>query len=179
MLRSTLQRFGRSAFDLSSSLFGTVANDFDSGTMVDVQCLEHRLHTAQAQAQPGFMTLRAVRNGPHIVDFEWQTASVAATCLMRGGGTSLLGRGLVEVLAGRAGRGEIFEQYRCVVEFGAARAVQQTVVINHSVDVLRHAAVRLHDGVAVTLTNLSAVRRSLGLQREIRARMRMAARVGD
>ena len=176
MLRSTLQRFGRSAFDLSSSLFGAVANDFHSGDMVDVHSLEHRLRTAQAQAQPGFMALRAVRSGLHIVDFEWQTASVAATCLMRGGGNSLLGRSLVEVLAGRAGRGEIFEQYRCVVEFGAARAVQQTVVINHSVDVLRHAAVRLHDGVAVTLTNLSAVRRSLGLQREIRARMRMLAR---
>lgn len=179
MLRSTLQRFGRSAFDLSSALLGAVANDCRSGTMVDVQSLERRLHTAQARAQPGFMTLRAVRSGPNIVDFEWQAASEAATCLMRGGGNGLLGRSLVAVLAGRAGRGEIFEQYRCVVEFGAARAVQQTAVINHSVDVLRHAAVRLHDGVAVTLTNLSAVRRSLGLQREIRARRRMAARAGD
>ena len=82
---------------------------------------------------------------------------------------------LVEVLAGRSGRGEIFNQYRRVVEFGAARAVQQRVELNNSVEVLRHAAVRLHDGVAVTLTNLSALRRELALRREIQARTLMVS----
>ena len=172
---STLQRLGRSAFDASSFLFGPAVDDPAVALPVDVQNLEERLRAAQALAKPGFMALHAVREGAHIVDFEWDNASVAASRLLRGTATGLLGKRLVEVLAGRSGRGEIFNQYRRVVEFGAARAVQQRIKLNTSVDVLRHAAVRLHDGVAVTLTNLSALRRELALRREIQARSLMLA----
>ena len=172
---STLQRLGRSAFDAASFLFGPAVDDPAVALPVDVQNLEERLRAAQALAKPGFMALHAVREGAHIVDFEWDNASVAASRLLRGTATGLLGKRLVEVLAGRSGRGEIFNQYRRVVEFGAARAVQQRIELNTSVDVLRHAAVRLHDGVAVTLTNLSALRRELALRREIQARSLMLA----
>ena len=171
MLLSTLQRLGRSAFDASSFLFGPAADD--SVVPVDVRDLEERLHAAQALATPGFMTLHAVREGPEIVDFEWDSVSVVASRLLRGTAASVLGRRLVEVLAGQPRRGDIFNQYRRVVEFGAAQALQQPVELNASVVLLRHAAVRLHDGVAVTLTNLSALRRELALRREIHARSLM------
>ena len=60
-----------------------------------------------------------------------------------------------------------------VVEFGAAQAVRQPLAVNARVDVLRPAAVRVHDGVAVTLVNESAVRRALALQSEIESRASM------
>jgi len=173
MLLSTLQRLGRSAFDTSSFLFGPAVEDTWVEPPVDLLSLEERLRATQALAKPGFMALHAVRKGAQIVDFEWDNASVAASRLLRGTATGLLGKRLVEVLAGRSGRGEIFSQYRRVVEFGAARAVQQRIEFNASVVVLRHAAVRLHDGVAVTLTNLSALRHEVALRREIQARSLM------
>ena len=178
MMKTGLGRLGRSMFGMVTSQFAPVANDPQADELVDVQSLQTRLWTAQAQAQPGFMVLHAVREGNDIVDFEWDTASAVATRLLAGSTPPLYGQRLVEVMAGHAGRGDVFNQYRQVVERGAARAVQQRIKMNHSVDVLRHAAVRLHDGVAVTLTNLSALRRELALRREIQARTRMALRRG-
>lgn len=173
MLLSTLQRLGRNAFDASSFLLGPAADDPLRQRPVDLQRLEARLRDAQALAWPCFMSLHAVRDGAHIVDFEWDDASVGATRMLCGRAGGLIGQRLVEVLAGRPGRGEVFNQYWRVVEFGAARAVQQRIEFNDSVEVLRHAALRLHDGVAVTLTNLSALRRALALRREIHARALM------
>lgn len=175
MLLTTLQRLGRSAFDTSSFLFGPAVDDPVREPPVDLHSLKARLHEAQVLARPGFMALHAVRDGAHIVDFECDSASLAATRLMLGGDRGLVGGRLVEILAGRPGRGAIFEQYRRVVEFGAARAMQQPVERNHCIDVLRHAAVRLRDGVAVRLTNLSAVRREIALRREIHARALMVS----
>jgi hypothetical protein len=173
MLLSTLQRLGRSAFDASSFLFGPAGDDPVRERPVDLHSLEARLRAAQVLAQPGFMALHAVRDGAHIVDFEWDNASLAATRLLLGGDRGLIGARLVELLAGRPGRGAIFDHYRRVVEFGAARAIQQPVERNQCVEVLRHAAVRLRDGVAVRLTNLNAVRREIALRREIHARALM------
>ncbi len=170
MLLSTLQRLGRSAFDASSFLFGPAVDGPVRERPVDLHSLEVRLHEVEVLARPGFMTLHAVRDDAQIVDFEWDSASLAATRLMLGGDRGLVGGRLVELLAGRPGRGAIFEQYRRVVEFGAARAIQQLVERNLRVEVLRHAAVRVRDGVAVRLTNLSAVRREIALRREIQAR---------
>lgn len=175
MLLSTLQRLGRSAFDASSFLFGPAADDPVRQRPVDLRSLEARLRVAEVLARPAFMSLHAARDGAHIVDFEWDDASVGATRMLCRRADGLIGRRLVEVLADRPGRGEVFNQYRRVVEFGAARAVQQRIEFNDSVEVLRHAAVRLHDGVAVTLTNLSALRRALALRREIQARSLMLA----
>ena len=179
MLGTSLGRFGRSVFGAIASQFAPVANDSQADEMVDVHSLQARLQAAHAQAQPGFMVLHAVRDGNDIVDFEWDTASAVATRLLAGSTPPLFGQRLVDVMAGHAGRGDVFNQYRQVVERGAARAVQQRIENNHSVDVVRHAAVRLHDGVAVTLTNLSALRRELALRREIQARTRMALRRGN
>lgn len=174
MLLSTLQQLGHKAFD-ASVLFAPAHDDPAHERPVDVQSLELRLRTAQALARPGFMSLHAVREGAHIVDFEWDNASMAATRWLIGGDRGLVGERWVATLAGCAGRGAIFEQYRRVVEVGSARAMQQPVERNHCVEVLRHAAVRLRDGVAVRLTNLSAVRREIALRREIHARALMVS----
>jgi hypothetical protein len=170
---SVFQRLGRNAFHASSLLFG-----MDSGPAteppVDVRSLEQRLREVQGQVAPGFMALHAVRHGPDIVDFEWEFADPAASRLMNGGTNGLVGKRLVEVLANRPGRVEVFNQYRRVVEFGASKAVRHWIDLNASPAILRHAAVHLHDGVAVILTNLSAVRRELALRREIETRAAMA-----
>lgn len=172
---SQLHRLGRSACNASSMWFGRLGELMSPAPPVDVTNLEHRLRAVRSLTALGFMALQAVRRDDQIVDFEWDFADAQAVRLMAGGADSLIGRRLIEVLAGRPGRGEIFQQYRRVVEFGAARPVRHWVEVNASPSVLRHAAVRLHDGVAVTLTNVSTVRRELALQREIAARSAMVA----
>ena len=175
MLLNSLQRLGLRPQGLISILFAPPSPSASDGTPVDVHRLERRLAAAHELATPGFMTLHAVRSGRHVVDFDWDFASLAAARLLCGDLADLRGRHLVEVLAGRAGRGAVFNQYCRVVEFGAARALRQTVVINGSVDVVRHGTVRLDDGVAVTLTNLSALRREQALRQEIAARATMTS----
>ena len=176
---SSLQRLGRRSFGLSSILFAPPVAGASVGMPVDVRRLEHRLAAARERATPGFMTLHAVRSGGNVVDFDWDFASLAAARLLccdlpdLPDLPNLRGRHLIEVLAGRAGRVAVFNQYRRVVEFGAARALRQALVVNGSVDVVRHGTVRLGDGVAVMLTNLSAVRREQALRQEIAARARM------
>jgi hypothetical protein len=145
---------------------------------VDVMNLNERLWAAWSLAAPGFMTLHAVREGAHIVDFEWDFACAAAMRMLHAGSGGLRGKRLAEVLADQGGCDEVLDQYRRVVEFGEAKAARLTVDVNPSADVIRHAAVHLRDGVAVTLTNLSAVRRELALRREIEARTEMAWRYG-
>jgi len=177
MLESTLKRFGRTDFEAPFLLSRPPVEEPVHDTPIDLKRLEGRLRAARALAQPGFMTLHAVREGVHIVDFEWDSASVEATRLLRGCARGLVGERLVDVLAGLPGRGAVFEQYRRVVEFGAAQAVMQPVDRNHCIiDVLRHAAVRLGDGVAVRLINLRAVRREVALQREIYRRTMIVRR---
>ena len=175
---ASLQRLGRRAIGLSSILFAPPLAGTLIGMPVDVRRLEHKLAVARERATPGFMTLHAVRSGGNVVDFDWDFASLAATRLLScdlPDLPDLRGRHLIDVLAGRAGRVAVFNQYRRVVEFGAARALRQAVVVNGSVDVVRHGAVRLGDGVAVTLTNLSAARREQALRLEIAARARMTS----
>jgi hypothetical protein len=177
VIRTTLHGRDRSPFDMLSMPIVPLVDD-PADVPVDVMNLNERLWAAWLLAAPGFMTLHAVREGGHIVDFEWDFASVAAVCMLHAGTGGLRGKRLVEVLAGHAGRGEVFNQYCRVVEFGAAKAVRQMVEVDTSVDVIRHAAVHLRDGVAVTVTNLNAVRRELALRREIEARTEMASRCG-
>ncbi len=172
---SVLQRLGRNAVHASSILFWQDSRAGEDDVPVDVRSLHARLLAAQDLATPGFMTLRAVRRGHNVDDFEWEFASHAAARMLCGDVIGLRGQRLVEVMRGHAGRGEVFNQYRRVVEFGSAKAVWQMFQVNNAVDVLRHAAVRLGDGVAVILTNVTAVRRELALRREIAAREAMVA----
>lgn len=175
MTPAALQFLGRDAVDAVARLFGRIDDAPAAPAPVDVQGLRARLKAAQTMAMPGFMSLQPVRDGANIVDFEWDFASAAATRMLGLGTTGLAGKRLIEVFAGRPGRGEVFGQYWRVLEYGTAKAVHQMVETNNSVDVICHVALRLHDGVAVTLTNLSAVRRERALQLEIQARVLIAA----
>lgn len=166
---------GRNALEVVTRLFRRDDDAPATQVPVDVKRLRARLKRAQESAVPGFMSLRPIRDGDQIIDFEWDFASAAATRMLGGGSNSLVGRRLIEVLQARPGRGEVFSQYRRVLEFGSAKPVYQMVEIDHAVDVISHAALRLHGGIAVTLTNLSAVRRERALQLEIQARALIAA----
>ena len=128
-----------------------------------------RLMVARAQAEPGFMTLRAVRDNGRLVDFTWDYASASARRLLNHSGTELRGMCLREVLGHEADHPALFDQYRRVVEHGARQAILHVHVVNGVNDTYRHGAVRLGDGVAVTLTNLSAVRRERSLLLEFTA----------
>jgi hypothetical protein len=136
---------------------------------IDVRCLQARWHAEYVHAATGFMALRAVRQDGCVVDFEVDIASTEAVDLLRGGTPGVLGPRLQQVLAGHAERLDVFDQYRRVLEVGAATANHRVEAPNAG-DVLCHAAVRLSDGVAVRLTNVSALRRLSELQCEIASR---------
>lgn len=172
---TSLQQLARRSLSLASALFLPPSTGASVGVPVDVRRLKCRLEAARELAAPGFMTLRAVRSGRHVVDFDWDFASPAAARLLCCDLPDLHGRHLIEVLAGRAGRDALFNQYRSVVALGAPRTLRQNVAVNGSIDVVRHGVVRLGDGVAVTLTNLSAIRRVQALRDEIVARASMTS----
>ena len=118
---------------------------------------------------PGFMTLQAIRDGGHVVDFVWDFASASAARLLGHKALDLVGKRLLDVFAGDLAHPAVFDQYRRVAESSAGEAIQQVHVVDGVEDTYRHCAVRLADGVAVTLTNLSAVRRAHALRLEVSA----------
>ena len=109
---------------------------------------------------PGSMRLRAVREGGRIVDFRWEFVSAAAAALLHCTADELLGLGLSETVSGGPlGHPALIDRYRRVLEHGNAQSFAQVHVIDGHQDVVVHRVVRMGDGVAVTLTNLSADRR--------------------
>ena len=119
---------------------------------------------AKDMARPGFMTLRAVRRRGLIVDFVWDSACPVASRLLNHPGADLRGCSLLRALADEPYCATSFARYRCVVQSGSAQAIRHQAVINGRVDTCRHGAVPWHDGVAVTLTNLSAIQQLRSLR---------------
>ena len=136
--------------------------------------LEWRLLDAQQFLLPGFMTLTAMRRGGGVVDFCWTFASSWAGRMLGHHALGLQGKRLRNVLAGNPGRETVFEQYRRAVELGASRATLQVHWTRGAQDTIRHGAVRLGDGVAVTLINVSAARRAQELSLALQAQRAMA-----
>ena len=139
------------------------------------QTLARHLLAARALTRPGFMTLRPVRIGGRIVDFVWDFASAVAGRMLGHDAVDLCGRRLLVVLADQDSCASVFIQYRSVVELGAAAATQQMHRALGSHDTYRHGAVRLGEGVAVTLINVSAARRADALGLALRAQQAMTA----
>jgi hypothetical protein len=139
-----------------------------------LQSLEWRLLTAQQLVRPGFMTLRAVRKGTLILDFMWTFASAGAGRMLEHPALDLCGKRLLDVLERDPGREAVFEQYRRVVEQGAAGAAHVHQA-RGARDTIRHGAVRLGDGVAVTLINLGAAHRADALALALRSQQAMVA----
>ena len=119
-----------------------------------------RLLASEAAAAPGFMTLRAVREGGVVVDFVWDFASASAARLLRRTVGELVGQRLLDELHDFQCQALVFEQYRGVLERNASDAADHVHLVNGVEDLHRHAAVHLGDGVAVTLSNLSAAVRA-------------------
>jgi hypothetical protein len=139
-----------------------------------LQTLRSRLLATQDLLRPGFMSLHAIRRGGRVVDFVWSFASAAAGRMLGHNAVDLYGKRLSAVLA-QDGSEAVFRHYRDVVEQGRASATQQ---VHHSLgshDTFRHGAVRVGDGVAVTLINLSAARRARALELALLAQQAMTA----
>lgn len=137
--------------------------------------LESQLQAAHQLLRPGFMTLCAVRHGDCIVDFVWSFASTIAGRILGCNALDLYGKRLRVVLAGRDGCEPVFEQYRYVVEQGKASATRQVHRTHGGVDTYRHGAVRVGDGVAVTLINVSAANRAHALRLALLAQQAMSS----
>jgi PAS domain-containing protein len=165
---------GESLSAFERVLQGSSATLFDDSTLSNVT--GRLLAARELLARPGFMTLRAVRDGAHVVDFVWDFASSAAARLLGHDATELVGKHLLDAIGGPHGAAAVFDRYRCVVESGAAETITQVHLVHGNEDNYRHSAVRLGDGVAVTLTNLSAVQRTQVLRREISAQRAMATK---
>jgi hypothetical protein len=153
-----------------------------SGAQASVSEVEHNLHSLELQLRaarelmrPGFMSLRAVRRGDCIVDFAWSFVSAAAGRILGHDAIDLYGKRLRVVLAGQDGNEALFEQYRSVVEQGTASATKQVHRMHGGRDIYRHGAVRVGDGVAVTLINVSAAHRAHTLGLALHAQQAMRA----
>jgi len=129
--------------------------------MDDPHTLEAELRAALELMRPGFMTLSAMRHGERIVDFVWSFVSTAAGRILGRNALDLYGKCLRAELAGQDGCAALFEQYRRVVVQGSASATQVHHHGRH--DIYRHGAVRVGDGVAVTLINVDAAHRAHAL----------------
>ena len=116
---------------------------------------------ARRPATSGLMTLRAVCHNDsdsdraEIIDFEWAYVSVLAARLLDHEPRDLIGRRLSRVLNEGAA---LFEYYRSVIEEGAREPIGHAHVADGGVRMLRHEALRLGEGVLVTLSDLSASR---------------------
>ena len=121
----------------------------------------------RARATAGTMRLRAVRDRGRVVDFTWEAVDPAAAKLLRCQPPDLLAKGLSETVSGGPlGHPALIDRYRRVLEHGNAQSFAQVHQIDGHQDVVLHRVVRMADGVAVTLTNLSADRRKLAWRLE-------------
>ena len=89
----------------------------------------------------------------------WEYISVAAVPLLPCRAWQLLGRCMSEGRAGAFDHPVLIERYRRIVEHGAPRSFEQVHLVQGRQDLVLHQVVRLGDGVAVTLINLSAALR--------------------
>lgn len=142
----------------------------------DLHTPKSELSTALELVRPGFMALSAMRHGERIVDFVWSFASTAAGRILGRNALDLYGKRLRVELAEEDGCEALFEQYRRVVEHGAASATQVHQIHGRH-DTYRHGAVRVGDGVAVTLINVSAAHRAHALGLALHAQQ--AARIDE
>jgi hypothetical protein len=126
-----------------------------------------QLLCAQDLAKPGFMTLCAIRHGGEIVDFEWDYVNCAAARMFLGARDRMVGQRLLDSLPGRERLSAVFAHYCRVADGSTFEPLQHEHLIDGTDSVIRHAAIRLGDGVAVTLSNPTAVTRVDALRVEL------------
>lgn len=128
------------------------AGDFDGSPRVPAN---------PERARPCSMRLLAVREHGRVIDFVWRSASNAAAHLLHCDPYDLIGESLRDIeKAGPLGHPALIERYRRVLEQGHAVSFEQVHVIAGRQEIVIHRVVPERDGVAITLTNLSANRRA-------------------
>jgi PAS domain-containing protein len=115
----------------------------------------------------GKMRLNALLERGRVVDFIWVFANDAAARLVRCDPQFLLGKGLREIVAGSLAHPALIERYRRVFELGGTQFFEQVHVVDGRQDIVIHRVQRVSEGVEITLTNRSAVRRSRAASREL------------
>jgi hypothetical protein len=166
-------RLARNVFCAPAVTAARVARGPMTRRAADVRALKARRAAARELVTPGLMTLRAVWDESRLVDFACDFANTQAAVLLCGARVDLNGRRLLDVLAGHANRDRVFRMYQRVVARGRARPMVQRIKVGKTLDVVRQCAVPVPAGVAVTLINVSALRREHAICQEVAAREAM------
>lgn len=118
-----------------------------------------------AQGPAATMGLRAIRSRGEVIDFVWDVASDAAAALLRCPADVLRGKYLCAWQdAGPPGQPRLIDRYRRILERGRTQSFDHVHAFDGRQDVVIHRVVPGGDGIAVTLTNLSANRRAQALR---------------
>jgi len=141
----------------------TVATDLEAS----LRYSRRQFLSAQELAKPGFMTLCAIRHCGEIVDFEWDYVCPAAARMFLGAPHRMVGQRLLDWLPCRERLSAVFPHYRRVADGLAPHTLQHEHVGNGIEGLIRHVATRLGDGVAVMLSNLTALTRADALRIEL------------
>jgi hypothetical protein len=149
---------GLSAWHVMASAFGRDWPSSATRTWFAPKTAPQRLFMlVRRPPASGLMTLRAVREGEGapIVDFEWAYVSPLAARLLDRDASALVGHRLLCVLSDEHQCAVLLDHYRAVIEHGAGEPLQHRHAVDGSARVLRHDAVRLGNGVVVTLSDVS------------------------
>ena len=122
---------------------------------------EERLRISQELSLDAFTILDSVRDETGaIVDFVWTYLNPKAAELLQRPVENLIGQRLLEVLPGDRAKTELFERYVRVVETGIAHDLELSYNTNGIMGWFRNMAVKLEDGVAISLTDITQRKRS-------------------
>jgi PAS domain S-box-containing protein len=117
---------------------------------------ERRFRAAEELALDGFGILEALRDSQRaIVDFHWTYANPAMHKLLRVAGADLAGRRLLEHLPGHRSHPALFPSYVQVVESGASATAEAFYDADGIRGWFRIDAVRLDDGIALSLRDVT------------------------
>ena len=100
------------------------------------------------------MAFRAIRDDKGISDFEWLVINAAASKLLGIGQKKLIGKGLRDTLPGKS-ENALFRHYIEVVDSGRPFDYEQRVETGGSRAWYRVHAVKLGDGLCVTMSDIT------------------------
>ncbi|HEX7119193.1 MAG TPA: ATP-binding protein [Longimicrobiales bacterium] len=125
-----------------------------------VRASEDRFRVAQELSLDGFSILRSVRNDVgEVEDFIWEYANPAIGRMLRRDPSELVGRRMLEVFSGHPDW-ELHDQLVHVVETGAPLQVERFYDADDLRGWFRSTAVRLGDGIAMSLSDITERKRA-------------------
>jgi PAS domain S-box-containing protein len=141
--------------------------------------VEERFRVAQALSVDGFTVLRAVREANDVVDFEWEYVNPAAEALFGRSSEELVGRRLLDVLPGCRDHPDLFPRFVRAVESGGADVAEFEYHADGLDGHFRNVAVRLGDGVALTIEDITARKQDEAERIELLQRAQIACREAE